>query len=299
MSETEKPAEDKQVASIKRRFQQIQAMTVPEKIELATTGDRGARAILVRDSNKQVQAAVLDSPRTTEVEIVAIAKSRTVSEDLLRRIVTNKQWLKNYQIRLALVNNPNTPLPISLKLVATLRNGDLEQLIKNKEVSDKLVVAAQRVRSERDQSRTQPGKEEDKRKSRFQEIQDLPVPEKIKLAMSGDKEARSILLKDANKLVQEAVLDSPRITEMEIVSVANSRVIAEELLRKIAANREWLKNYQIRVALVNNPKTPLPTGLKILSTLMMADLKRLTMNKGISNVLVSSAMRALAKKERH
>jgi hypothetical protein len=86
---------------------------------------------------------------------------------------------------------------------------------------------------------------------------------------------------------------------MEIVSVANSRVIAEELLRKIAANREWLKNYQIRVALVNNPKTPLPTGLKILSTLMMADLKRLTMNKGISNVLVSSAMRALAKKERH
>jgi hypothetical protein len=115
--------------------------------------------------------------------------------------------------------------------------------------------------------------------------------------MTGDKEVRSILVKDANKLVQEAVLDSPRITEAEVVAVANSRSIADELLRKIAGKRVWMKNYQLRVALVNNPKTPLPTALKILPTLMAADLKRLTMNRGVSNVLVSSAQRFLIKKQ--
>ncbi len=296
MSESEKPNMTEGMTTIQRRLQQIQAMSLPEKIALATTGGREVRAILIRDSNKQVREAVLDSPRITEIEIVAIASSRTLNEELLRKIVASKQWLKNYQIRLALVNNPKTPLSISLKLMTTLRNGDLKQLAKNNELSDELVTAAQRITAERDQSKTQPTTDE-KPKSRYQEIQDLPVPEKIKLAMTGDKELRSLLIKDSNKLVQEAVLDSPRITDEEIAAIANSRTVADELLRKIAGKREWMKNHQVRVALVNNPKTPLPAGLKILNTLMLADLKRLTTNKGISSVLSSAAHRLLLKRE--
>jgi hypothetical protein len=297
MSESEKPNDTDGMTTIQKRIQQTQAMSIPEKIALAATGGREVRAILIRDSNKQVREAVLDSPRITETEIVEIASSRTLNEELLRKIVASKQWLKNYQIRLALVNNPNTPLPIGLKLITTLRNGDLKQLAKNNELSDQLIIAAERITTERDQSRTQPTTDE-KPKSRYQEIQDLPVPEKIKLAMTGDKELRSLLIKDSNKLVQEAVLDSPRITDEEIAAIANSRTVADELLRKIAGKREWMKNHQVRVALVNNPKTPLPAGLKILNTLMLADLKRLTTNKGISSVLSAAAHRLLLKKER-
>ncbi len=296
MSESEKPLETREKTSIKRWLQQIQAMSVTEKIDLAATGGREERAVLIKDSNRQVQEAVLESPRITEVEIIAIANSRSVSEGLLRKIVGNKQWLKNYQIRLALVNNPKTPLAISLKLVTTLRNGDLNQLAKSNEVPEKLVLAAEHVTSGRSQDNIQPSKEKKKPKSRFQEIRDLPVPEKMKLAMTGDKEVRSILIKDSNKLVQGAVLDSPRITEAEIIVIASSRNLVDELLRKIAGRREWMKNYQLRVALVNNPKTPLPTSLKILHTLMAADLKRLAMNRGVSNVLVSAAKRYLLKK---
>jgi prophage DNA circulation protein len=297
MKEKIKPSEAKEASTSKDWHQQIENMTVAEKVEVAMTCGRETRSVLIRDSNKQVQAALLESSRITEAEIVAIASSPTLSEELLRKIVGNKQWLKNYQIRLALVKNPNTPLPISLRILTTLRNGDLKQLAKSNEVSDELVLAAQRSTKERSSIRTQSSEEEEKPKSRFQEIKDLPVPEKMKLAMTGDKEVRSILVKDANKLVQEAVLDSPRITEAEVVAVANSRSIADELLRKIAGKRVWMKNYQLRVALVNNPKTPLPTALKILPTLMAADLKRLTMNRGVSNVLVSSAQRFLIKKQ--
>ncbi len=276
-------------------------LPVSKKIELAQVAGREVRAVLITDSNKQVQEAVLTSPRITEVEIVAIAKSHKLDDDLLRRIAANVQWLKNYQVRRALVNNPRTPLPIALKLVPTLLDADLKQLAKNAEASEDLIVAAERTAAERGTDRRAPVKPqapkvEKKPKSRLQEIQDMPVPDKIKLAMTGDKEARSILLKDSNKQVQDAVLDSPRISDMEIVAVANSRNVSDELLRKIAVNRQWMKNYQVRLALANNPKTPLPMGLKIIGTLMVADLKRLSKNKGVSNVLSSAAQRFVMRK---
>lgn len=276
-------------------------LPVAKKIELAHLAEREVRAVLITDSNKQVQQAVLTSPRITEVEIVAIAKSHKLDDDLLRAIAANVQWLKNYQVRRALVNNPRTPLTIALKLVPTLLDADLKQLAKNAEVSEDLIAAAERTAAERGTDRRAPVKpkapqDEKKIKSRFQEIQDMPVPDKIKLAMTGDKEARSILIKDSNKQVQEAVLDSPRISDMEIVAVANSRNVPDEILRKIAVNRQWMKNYQVRLALVNNPKTPLPMGLKIIGTLMVADLKRLSKNKGVSSVLSSTAHRFLMRK---
>ena len=105
-------------------------LSVSKKIELAHIAERKLRAVLITDTNKQVQEAVLTSPRITEVEIVAIAKSRKLDDDLLRRIAANVQWLKNYQVRRALVNNPRTPLTIALKLVPTLLDVDLKQLAK-------------------------------------------------------------------------------------------------------------------------------------------------------------------------
>lgn len=300
MTETEKPETAGRAQFSRSLIQEIQSLPVSEKLELAKVANTQVRAILIRDDNEQVQKAVLDSPRITEKEIIAIAKSRKLGDRLLRRIATNLERLKNYEIRLALVNNPQTPLHISLKLVPTLRDGDLKHLAKNEEVSEELVVAAERVISERvTTSRPipqQPDKVDSKAKSRFQEITDLPVPDKVKLAMTGDKEARSILLRDSNRQVQEAVLNSPRITEGEVAGVANSRNVSDELLRKIAQNREWMKNYQIRLGLVNNPKTPLPIGIKMVGTLMISDLKRLSKSKGVSNVLVTSAQRILIKK---
>ncbi len=302
MTETEKPETAEGAQPSRSRIQEIQSLPVSEKLELAKVANREVRAILLRDDNEQVQKAVLEGPRITEKEIIAIAKSRKLGDSLLRKIATNLERLKNYEIRLALVNNPQTPLHISLKLVPTLRDGDLKHLAKNEEVSEELVVAADRIISERQATsrriptKKQPDKVDDKQKSRYQEIKDLPVPDKVKLAMTGDKEARSILLRDSNKQVQEAVIDSPRITEGEVAVVANSRNISDELLRKIAQNREWMKNYQIRLGLVNNPKTPLPIGIKIVGTLMLSDLKRLSKSKGVSNVLVTAAHRILIKK---
>jgi hypothetical protein len=138
--------------------------------------------------------------------------------------------------------------------------------------------------------------EEERRQSRQVEIQNLSVPEKIKLAMTGDKEARGILIKDSNRQVQEAVLENQRVTDHEIVAIVTSRITNEDILRKVADNRNWVKYYQVRLGLVSNPKTPLPISLKLLDTLTLADLKRLAKSKGIPNVIATSANRLAIKK---
>jgi len=138
--------------------------------------------------------------------------------------------------------------------------------------------------------------EEERRQTRQVEIQNLSVPEKIKLAMTGDKEARGILIKDSNRQVQEAVLENQRVTDHEIVAIVTSRITNEDILRKVADNRNWVKYYQVRLGLVSNPKTPLPISLKLLDTLTLADLKRLAKSKGIPNVIATSANRLAIKK---
>ena len=91
----------------------------------------------------------------------------------------------------------------------------------------------------------------------------MSVSEKIKLATLGNKEARTILLRDANKLVSMAAATSPRITDGEILSLANSRTVNADVLRYIYSARDFLKVYAIKISLVKNPKVPLPTALKM------------------------------------
>ena len=115
----------------------------------AVTSDRRfqsldeARSILMRDSNKLVQLAVVSSPKITESEILAIASSRQVNDDVLKEIGMNKDWLRNYQVRLALVNNPKTPLSIAMAQITYLNQRDLALLAKSKGVPRPIVTAAE------------------------------------------------------------------------------------------------------------------------------------------------------------
>jgi hypothetical protein len=124
-------------------FQKIQAMSLAERLDLARNASKEARTILLRDSNKLVQLAVISSPKITEREIIAIASNKQVSDEVLREIAVNREWLRNYQIRLALVNNPKTPLSIALAQIPYLNQRDLSMLAKSRAVSRPIVVAAQ------------------------------------------------------------------------------------------------------------------------------------------------------------
>lgn len=135
--------------------------------------------------------------------------------------------------------------------------------------------------------------EEEEFKSKYQLAQTIGISDKIKFAMTGDKEWRSIMLKDSNKLVSGAVLKNPRITDQEILSVAKSNMVNEETVRIICNNKDWVKNYQIRKALVENHKTPLPIALRFLATLSEKDLIMLSKSKNVSTVIATQARKAV------
>lgn len=120
-------------------------------------------------------------------------------------------------------------------------------------------------------------------------ISKMSVGEKIKLSYLGNKEVREVLIKDTNKMVSAAVVKAGRLTEPEVVKAAANRAINDEVLRLIARNREWVRKYQVKVALVNNPKTPVSAAMGLLSHLLPRDLKTLASNRNVSSVLFTAA----------
>ena len=114
-----------------------------------------------------------------------------------------------------------------------------------------------------------------------QRVLQMSVSEKIKLATKGNKEARTILLRDSNKLVCMAAVTSPRITDGEILSLATSRTVNADVLRLIYSTRDFVKVYAIKSALVKNPKVPLPTALKMMFTLQEKDIRELSRDRNV------------------
>lgn len=127
-----------------------------------------------------------------------------------------------------------------------------------------------------------------------QKVQNLSVAERIRLAMRGGKDIRSILLKDPNREVVLAVLDNPKLTEPELELIAHSRSVPDEALRVISRNREWMKNYTILLTIVTNPRTPAGISLGFISSLKQKDLKLLEKNKNVAEAVRTAAKRLLS-----
>ncbi|MBZ0253457.1 MAG: hypothetical protein K8I02_08970 [Candidatus Methylomirabilis sp.] len=128
----------------------------------------------------------------------------------------------------------------------------------------------------------------------FQRIKRLSMGEKTKLALTGDKECRTLLLRENNKLLCQMVLKNPRITVEEVMELAKSRGTASDAIQMIAQNREWMKSYPLKLALTTNPKTPLPLALRLVRSLMTADLRRLAKSKDVPQVVSTEARKIVA-----
>ena len=153
--------------------------------------------------------------------------------------------------------------------------------------------------TEGEESEEEESEEEDEGyQSKYQMAQAMGIGDKIKIALTGDKEWRSLLIKDSNKLVNSAVVKNPRITEPEILTISKSVVQNDEILRIICQNKEWVKNSSIRKALVLNNKTPLPVAIRFMGFLSEKDLSGMAKSKNISSVLVNNARRMLASKRK-
>jgi len=141
-----------------------------------------------------------------------------------------------------------------------------------------------------------PPLEEGKRLTFAQRIMRMSIAEKIKLATKGNKEARGYLLRDSNKLVAVAAIRSPKITDPEVLASSNSRQAHDDVLRVIFGNREWVKMYPVKLALVKNPKVPLPIAMKFLSTLRESEIRDISRDKNVPSGIQLQARKMLEKK---
>jgi hypothetical protein len=132
-----------------------------------------------------------------------------------------------------------------------------------------------------------------KRVTLLQQISRMNVSQRVQFAMKGGSEARRTLIRDSNKVVQRAVLQSPRLTEQEVESFASMANLTDEILRLIATNRNFRKNYVVVRNLMNNSKTPLDVTLHMLPMVNGVDLKKLSMNKNVPETLRTSAAKLM------
>jgi hypothetical protein len=146
---------------------------------------------------------------------------------------------------------------------------------------------------------------EQKKLTVLQRVSKLNVGQRIKLGFIGGKEERALLIRDTARLVQNAVLSSPKLTDAEAESFAASKNLQENVFREIARQRRFLKLYPVVRNLANNPRCPLDISLTLVKTLHVYDLKSLRHNKNVPDTIrkvaqklyLEKASRGGAKKE--
>jgi hypothetical protein len=272
----------------------------------------------VAATNEKVVELVALNPATPDESLAQIAA--TASASIVEIISQNQlRILRDERIIRGIVANANTrastrdPL-LDFCVRAGLHLPDLPEYVeaRRRVLGEDPVVAKEIIEAEQHTAdavvqefghavtgETAQIEEEEKRVTFTQRVMKMSVANKIKLATLGNKEARTLLLRDSNKLVCLAAVQSPRITDGEILALSNSRTLHNEVMAYIVRNRDFLKSYQVKVNLVNNPKTPVPTSMKLLMYLHASELKKVLQNKNIAPLLHNQARQALAKAEKH
>lgn len=139
------PAEEEDQQSITQR---LALMNVAERMKAAMKGTKSERAILIRDPNKLVSAAVLSSPKLSDSEVENFAKLANVSEEILRTIGMNRGWTKSYSVIAALTKNPKTPLAVSMRFVQRLSDRDLKMIALDRNLQEPLKLMVRKRISE-------------------------------------------------------------------------------------------------------------------------------------------------------
>lgn len=232
--------------------------------------------IFAEDSN--VVAAILKSANVHSKTIERIALN--ADEGLLEVISDLQKKLLAYPLIFeAVKKNPNITIPVLEKIGSLMEAGEVEE-----ELPEALI-------KEKDE---QDGDEEEEEEgSLYAQILKMGVSQKIKLAITGNKEARTLLIKEPNRLICGNVMKNPRITDSEVLLFSASKNVGVDVFKAIVSNKDWMKNYQIKLNLVANPRVPLPTAMNLLLHVRGKDLELIAKSREVSKGVSNNAKRML------
>lgn len=223
------------------------------------------------------QKSFVDAPKTT---VVSKQTSKLPIDNILLEVMTAIQSKPSPALQKALDSQ------LSLNAPSSSVNGlELEAFSFDFDEEDTFDFDASLVQDSDDEP------EDTEVKSLEQQIRDMPVGKRIKLAYKGNKEARSILIRDTNKSVSVAVLKSGKVNAGEAAKYAANRNLSDEVIRTICATKEYMRKHNVRMALVGNPKTPTKVAMGILMTLGKRDLQALAKNRSVSSNISKAALK--------
>ncbi len=214
--------------------------------------------------------------------------------DVLDMLSHNDEVLRKTDVlRTAIINNSHADKMMKQRL------GWVEPIVEPEPepVEEPQTEAGTAAGSDEDSSAVEEELEEEAL-SKYQELQEMLVADKIKMALTGDKEWRTLLIRESNKQVNTAVLKNPRISEGEVITVAKNRSSSDELIRIILLNRDWVKLYDMKKALAVHPRTPLQKAMRYMTFLSEKDIKELAKSRDVSQAIVNNARRMLMTKKR-
>jgi hypothetical protein len=281
---------------------------LPHQLVLEAAASRAAHPIVFKHilrcfyQDAEILSALAVNPAVSDDVLLWIAdKAPAAVLDVLGR--NQDRLRKSLQLMSRLAANPHLPPHLKGYLeeemtrqtraarevveAESLREGATEEkhevvfeevLVKDHEKEDEALAHPKRVKVQ-----------EDRRKSIYQIIRMMSIPEKVVLALKGNKDARGLLIRESNKMVSTKVLESPRLSDAEVESYARMTNVSDDVLRTISLNKEWMGKYNIQKALVSNAKTPIGVSLGLVGKLSLRDLTNLGRNRNVPEVIRGTA----------
>ncbi|PLX84461.1 MAG: hypothetical protein C0614_05115 [Desulfuromonas sp.] len=273
-------------AEIKRAAVQT-LRALPEQQLLVVLADEALQPQLInllvraRLSSVVVMQAIIRHPVTSREVLIHLAEKAdaAVLDSLAEQI---EQSPDAEEIRAAMGRNPHAPAVLQQPQAPPAAGEESEGAEEAEDVDVNALMA----------------EAEEEGASKFQLALNLRVADKIKIGLTGDKEWRSILIKDSNKLVQGAVIKNPRISDGEVLMIAKNKTSSDDLIRQILLNKDWMKLYEIKKALATHPKTPAPKAMRLISLLNTKDVKDLMRSKGVATVIVTTARKEFENRQK-
>jgi hypothetical protein len=251
--------------------------------------------VRVRIADAELMGSVVTHPSIASKTLRYLANK--AGQDVLERLAGNQNLLRDHpEIIVAMIANPNADRGLKVRLgwhepepvpdAATEENqaeaDDADDVNEDEEGRSQQELEALMAEADEDGL------------SKYQISLGLKVAEKIKMGLTGDKEWRALMIKQSNKLIQAAVLKNPRITDGEVLTIANNKSSSEDLIRMILLNKDWMKNYEVKKALIIHPKTPAPKAMRLVSMLTLKDIKTLAKSRQVSTLVSTAARKELA-----
>jgi hypothetical protein len=247
---------------------------------LAASGEE--LTALLHHPDTGVLLAVLDNPAVDETQLCILLERKNLASEILEEIARRKPLLKAYRVKRGLAFHPRAPRLVTLRLLRDLYLMDLVQLTLSPSVPTELKLHA-----------------EDQLIAR---VPQLPLGQKITLARRGPARLGGALLAEGHAQIVSIVLDNPYLTEAQVLKALSREKLPPAVVQTLAHHRKWSLCYNVRLALVRNPASPLSAVLAFLPELTVSDLRELAspgiVSESLRKYLQAEVQRRMRAKEK-